>query len=481
MEQQNSSAPPPTSVTQNVPDMGVQTPVASQPSTVSTFPLKKILLIIIALILVGAIGGAAYLFFGNRSLPTAQGDRPINLVYWGMWEENDTLRSVIKDFEGKNPGVTIQYSPQSPKDYNDRLISACGRNQCPDVFRFHSTWAGAYNQRGLLASMPTSVMSNGEFEQAFYPVVSTDLKTPTGYVGIPLMYDGLGLYINKRILQASGKSVPTTWDELRTLSNSLTIRGPEGSIDRSGIALGTANNIDHFSDILTILILQNGGSPAKPEAFGSGAASQGNGQASLVGDALTFYTQFARSDKVWDETLPNSTYAFAIEKTAMILAPAWRAAEIKKINPNFEFEVYPIPQLPGKPVTYANYWAEGVSKVSKEQDTAWKFLKYMSTRETLQKLNGVPAGQAMREVYPRQDMAELLASDPYAGAIVRQAPSSRSFYMSSRTFDKGINDKMIEAYAEIVTNMSKGGRYDELGPKFAATINTLVTTFGIKP
>jgi ABC-type glycerol-3-phosphate transport system substrate-binding protein len=480
MEQPNS-VPPQSPVTESVPDMGVQKPAATPLPKSPSLPLKKILIAFVALIIVGAIGIAAKMLLGNSSLPMTRGDRPINLVYWGMWEESDTLRSVIKDFESKNPGVTIQYSPQSPKDYSDRLISACGRNQCPDVFRFHSTWAGAYTQRGLLATLPTSVMSNGEYEQTFYPVVSTDLKTPTGYVGIPLMFDGLGLYINTRILQASGKSVPTTWDELRTLANGLTIRGAQGGIDRSGAALGTANNIDHFSDILTILILQNGGNPAKPEAFGSGGATQGNGQASLVGDALTFYTQFARSDKVWDETLPNSTYAFAIEKTAMILAPAWRAAEIKKINPNFEFEVYPIPQLPGKPVTYANYWVEGVAKTSKEQDTAWKFLKYMSQKETLQKLSSPQAGQPIKEVYPRQDMAELLASDPYAGAIVRQAPSSRSFYMSSRTFDKGINDKMIEAYTDIVTNMSKGGRYDELAVKFAPTINSIVTSFGIRP
>ncbi|MEP7166931.1 MAG: extracellular solute-binding protein [Candidatus Woesebacteria bacterium] len=485
MDQPTSNTVPPSVVSEPIPDMGVPKPPPKTLPKLPSLPIKKILIALVALICIGGVGLLAKTVLGRRgSLSPASESRPITLVYWGMWEDNDNLKAVIKDFEAQNPGVTVQYSSQSPKDYSDRLISACTRGQCPDLFRFHSTWATQYNQKGLLATLPASVMSNSEYEQTFYPVVSTDLKTPTGYVGIPLMFDGLGLYINKRILQASGKSVPTTWDELRTLAGELTIKGTNGtSIERSGVALGTANNVDHFSDILTVLILQNSGSPAKPEAFGSGSSTSGgaNGQASLVGDALTFYTQFARTDKIWDETLPNSTYAFAIEKAAMILAPAWRAAEIKKINPNFEFEVYPIPQLPGKPVTYANYWVEGVSKTSKEQDSAWKLLKYLSQKDTLLKLNAPQAGQPIKEVYPRQDMAGLLANDPYAGAIVRQAPTARSFYMSSRTFDKGINDKMIEAYADIVTQMAKGARYDELAVKFAPSIQNLVTSFGIRP
>ncbi len=485
MDQPTSNPVPSQSVSEPIPDMGVQKPAPKALPKLPSLPTKNILIAIVVLAIIGAVAllGKTLLGKFTGSTPSTGEARPISLVYWGMWEENDNLRSVIKQFESANPGVTIQYSSQSPKDYSDRLISACGRGQCPDIFRFHSTWASQYNQRGLLSPLPQSVMSNSEFEQTFYPVASTDLKTPSGYVGMPLMFDGLGLYINKRILQASGKSIPTTWDELRTLANELTIRGADGSVERSGAALGTANNVDHFSDILTVLILQNSGSPAKPEAFGSTASvsSGGNGQPSLVGDALTFYTQFARSDKIWNETLPNSTYAFAIEKAAMILAPAWRAAEIKKINPNFAFEVYPIPQLPGKPKTYANYWVEGVSKTSKEQDTAWKFLKYLAQKDTLEKLNAPQPGQAIKEVYPRQDMASLLASDPYAGAIVRQAPSAQSFYMSSRTFDKGINDKMIAAYAEIVSQMSKGTRYDELAVKFASTIQEIVTSYGIKP
>lgn len=447
-------------------------------------PFKLIGIVVGVLLVLGVGFVVASSLLNRTSIPTTtQEARAISLNYWGMTEDSAVFKSVLKQFEADHPGVSIQYSVQSPKDYSERLVSACNRGQCPDLFRFHSTWTNFYMLKGLLATVPSSVMSTSQFEQTFYPVVSNDLKTSTGYAGLPIMYDGLGLYVNKKILQASGKSVPTTWDELRSLGRELTIRGADGSIQRSGVAMGTANNVDHFSDILAVLIAQNGGNILKPETTSSAQqtinSGSGTPQASLVADALTFYTQFVREDKVWDETMPNSTYAFAIERTAMIIAPTFRAAEIKKINPNFEFAVYPIPQLPGKPVTLANYWVEGVSKASKEQPMAWELLKYLSSADVQKKLYAPGGGKLLREVSPRVDLSPQLISDPFAGAIVSQAPNSRSTFLSSRTFDKALNDKLIELYTNVITQMAKGGRYEELGPKFAPLVLQLAQSYGL--
>ncbi len=483
MENSNASL-----VAEPIPEMNAAQSSSGPSVSPSSFGTKKILFGILGLLLLLAVvGGGVFLFLQQRSsLPSSSnsGTRQVSLVYWGMMEETDSLKSVFKQFEAEHPGVTVQYSVQSPKDYSERLVSACNRGQCPDIFRFHSTWTKQYVQKGLVAPVPNTVYTASEFESTFYPAVSTDLKSNTGYVGIPLMFDGLGLYVNKRILQASGRSVPTTWDELRTLSRDLTVKGSDGGIERAGIAMGTSNNVDHFSDILATLIYQNGGDPLSPENFGSSnqsSSSPGTAPASLVGDALTFYTQFTRTDKIWNETMPNSTYAFAIERTAMILAPAYRAAEIKKINPNFEFTVYPLPQLPGKPVSNANYWVEGVSKNSKEQQLAWTLLKYLSTKDNLQKINPMGGGKVLKEVYPRVDMAPLLTSDPYAGAIVSQGPYAKSSSLASRTFDKGLNDKLIELYTGVVDKMSGGARYDELAIKFSSQVSEAVRTYSGTP
>lgn len=450
-------------IAEPVPTMGSVAP-PPRPS----LPLKNIAMVLFVVALIGLIVAAIYFFIVRRNHTPEAGDTPrqISLVYWGLWEETQTLESVINEFEAQNPGVTIEYSQQSPRDYRERLESAFARGQGPDIFRYHATWAKVLDQKGLVAPVPASVVSSTKLESDFYPHVKEDLRASSGYVGIPLMTDGLALYVNKRMLQTTGRSAPTTWDELRSLARQLTVYGNNNAIEQSGAAVGGANNIDHFSDVLGVLIFQNGGNPGIVD--------------DLVRDALIFYTQFMREDKVWDEKLPNSTYAFAIEKTAMIFAPSWRAFEVKQINPNFEFDIVPIPQLPGKPVTWSSYWVEGVAKSSKEQEMAWKFLEFMARKETLQKLyDNAASTRLFGELYPRVEMAPMLANDKYAGAYIRQAPDAKSWYMSSRTFDNGVNDEIIKYYQDAVNGLNTGKRIEEVLPILTQGINQVLQKYGL--
>ncbi|HSW89504.1 MAG TPA: extracellular solute-binding protein [Patescibacteria group bacterium] len=471
--QATPTAPSNPGVSEAVPEFVSGAAQTARPSGsfFSKIPMKIIAIVAVLLVIVLAVVFAASKFLGTSSQTAKTPTRQVNLVYWGLWEPNDVLTSVIKDFEGANPGVHIQYGQQSIKDYRERLQSAFARGQGPDVFRFHNTWVPMLAQTGALSTLPANIMSNSTFEKTFYPVAAKDLKAGTGYVGVPLEFDGLSLFINKRMLADSGKSAPTTWEDLRVLARSLTVRDADGKIARAGVALGSAKNVDHFSDILALLILQNGGNPGKPDD-----------SAQLVPPALQFYTQFMLTDKVWDETLPNSTYAFATEKAAMVFAPSWRAFEMKQINPNFDFEVDPVPQLPGKPITWASYWAEGVSKTTKDQDVAWKFVTYMSSSDVLQKLYAdATAVRLFGEPYPRVDLAPKVASDPYVGAFISQAPNAVSWYMASNTYDNGINDQIIKYYADAINGLNSGKQLEEVMPTLSKGVPAVLAQYKIAP
>src|SRR3990167_1754055 len=97
------------------------------------------------------------------------------------------------------------------------------------------------------------------FQSIFYPVTVKDLAGSDGFWGIPLEYDGLSMYYNLDLLKAAGFSQPpNNWDQLRTMSATLTVKDQAGKIQTSGAALGTADNIDHFSEILSVMMAQNG-------------------------------------------------------------------------------------------------------------------------------------------------------------------------------------------------------------------------------
>jgi len=396
---------------------------------------------------------------GNQSAPTKSNDQttaPVQqtvLTYWGLWEPTAVLEEVISDYEKANPGMKIDYLVQSHKDYRERLQTAIASGNGPDIFRYHATWVPMLAQD--LAVLPANVMTAQEFQNTFYPVTAQQLQLEGKIVGLPIMYDGLVLYYNTQILQTAGVEPPGTWSEIRQLANELTVpanktdRSNDG-IQRAGLAIGNASNVDHFSDILALLILQNGGDLTEP-AFAE------------VSGALEFYTNFVKADLVWDDSLPNSTIAFARGDVAMMFAPSWRAHEIQDLNPQLKFATAPLPQLSEEVVTWANYWAEGVNERGANKTAAWNFLKYLTSAEVMQKLYSAQSQvRTFGEPYSRQDLASSLQEDPYVGAVLQDAPIASGWYMSSATHDNGINDNIIDYYRTAVNATLDGEDMDEI-------------------
>lgn len=417
-------------------------------------PFKKLIPIVLGVLAVGLLAFVATRILGifkkddstkpspgGGQEPTSQTE-PVTLKWWGLWEPRSVVSQIILDYQKSHPNVTINYSQQNHTDYRERLQSALARGEGPDIFRFHNTWVPMLQKD--LTVMPSNIYSASEFESTFYPIMNQDLKVGTGHVGVPLMYEGLALFYNKQMLTDAGIEVPTTWEQFRKAARDLTEWDEDGEILVSGAALGTTNNVDEFSDILGLMMLQNGANPAKP-----------TGQ--LAEDAINFYTIFVRQDQVWSEAMPASQYAFATKKTAMMLAPSWRALEISATNPDLEFGVAPVPQLPGTKINWASYWSEGVSAKSPHQKEAWDFLKYLSQKDTLQKVyTAASQERGFGEIYPRVDMKELLTGEPIVGAYVNQAPDAQTWYMCSRTHDNGLNDRIIKYYQDAINAVLDG-------------------------
>lgn len=452
----------------------------------SKSPIKKF--VIIALVVVMLISGiliAVRMFTSNDSGKTGSGDssskektskdvKEVNLTYWGLWELNNTLEDVIKDFEKDNPGVTITYKKQSHKDYRERLQSEIAAGTGPDIFRIHNTWVPMMTSE--LEPDPAGYVDLKDY----YPVVEKDLSFSGKTYGVPLMFDALALYYNPSMLQKAGVSVPTTWEALR--SAAAKIRVPQAldePIQTSGVALGTANNVDHFADIIGLLLLQNGADPKKPDEC-STTNNPKTGKPDCWGqDSFLFYDLF-RSDGIWDETLPSSTYAFATEKVAMMFAPSWRAFEIAEINPDLKFLTAPVPQLTNEKIGWATYWVESVSKKSKNVDMAWKFLAYLSKEESLIKLYTAQSNTRMfGEIYPRKSMASMLKNEDVVGAFVEQGDYAKSWYLSSFTHDNGINDQIIKYYEDAVNEISAKEKPTDILPTVTSGVAQVYKKYGL--
>lgn len=378
-------------------------------------------------------------------LPGEKTPKVVNLEYWGLWPSQTAMDAVISDYKAINPNVNITYKKRTLQQYRETVESQVNSQTGPDIFSFHNTWVPMLKEE--LAPVPSDIVSQSEFKNNYYPVVFSDLRSDGKFVGIPLEYDGLALFYNEDIFKAAGLTTPPqSWTEFAQAAAKMTVKDAAGNIRTAGAALGAASNVDHFSDILGLMILQNGGDPKTPTD-------------TQTSDALQYFSNFAKGqNRVWDESMPASTVAFTGGNLAMYFAPSWRAIEIKNANPLLKFKTAPVPQLEGSKVTWATYWAEGVSSTSKNQKEAWAFLKYMQSDDTLIKLYSETSrspGVFFGMPYPKLSLASKLVSDPVVGAFLIDAPFAKSFHMASRTFDNGLNDQTIKAYEDAVNAAAK--------------------------
>jgi len=327
-----------------------------------------------------------------------------------------------------------------------------------------------------LDAVPSSVMSSAQFENAFYPVATANLRSGADFLGIPLMMDTLALYYNEDIFQTYEKEPPTTWEELRELATALTTKDENGRILVAGVALGATSNVDHWSDILGLLMFQNGADLTAPAA----CSQKGEEKICLGADALTFYTLFKKVDKVWDETMPPSTMAFVGGKLAMYFAPSWRVFNIKEINPELRFKVVPVPQVSGENITWASFWVEGVAKKSQYQKEAWEFLKFLSQNENLEKFYQVASKRrAFGELYPKVEMASKLKTNPLVAPFLVQAANAKTWYLCSRTYDNGLNDRMIKYFEDAVNAVNQGQSSQQALEVAASGVSQLLPQYGV--
>lgn len=412
--------------------------------------------IFIALVILFFIGAAFFIFKflqgGFLKPPSTVTVKDVTLTYWGVWEEKEVYDALIAEYQKKNPHVKINYEKVSPRDnYREKLIAR--KENGPDIFRYHGTWLPEIQE--IVSALPTEVMSNQEFDKTFYPVFQKDLKIGDKYYGIPLYIDGLVLVYNNSLLKQAGiPAAPTVWisqgndqNDMLTAVGKLTVKDASSSLVTSGLAAGTTSNVEHYSELFGLLLLLNGGDLKKLDS-------------QQAAEALELYRKFAE-EGYWTDSMPNSIAAFIQGKVAMIIVPSWQVLTIKTQNPDLDVKVAPVPKgLDGKSISLANYWAEGVSKYSKNQLEAWKFIKYLSEKDTMTKMFELqskirPFGTA----YSRVDLADKLINDENLGAVISQAQSYISLPLTMYTYDNGLNNEIVQYIQNAINATSQGVDY----------------------
>jgi multiple sugar transport system substrate-binding protein len=407
--------------------------------------MKKYLVIGGAVLVIFILIIASILLVGNQG-GGRQNQEQIELVWWKTFQDSNQMNTLIEQYQKARPNVTIKYTKKSITDYETDLLNAFASGNAPDIFTIHNDWLPKHMDK--MAPMPNALMTERQYRDTFVDVAADDFVKDGKIYGVPLSVDVMALFYNKDILGSAGIfNPPVTWRDVVSASQKITRQDNSGNFVRSGIALGTSNNVNRAADAIMLLMLQQG-AIFYNEDFTSAQFDRpiraDNQNINPGAMALDFYTQFARpSNKAytWNSKADNSVDAFAQGKLGMMLSYSYMLPTIKDKAPNLNWGVVPVPQIDttGLKVNFANYWGEAVSKNSKNQEYAWDFLNFITQAEALG-----PYLETVNAPAPRRDLLSTQANDVELGVFAESALTAKSVYKSDAAKFESIFLKMID-------------------------------------
>lgn len=374
---------------------------------------RNVTKLVAALSLVALLGAGC----GGPSTAQVAASKPVKLVIWRVFDAEDSLQPIMQAYQKIHPNISFEYRELRSNEFKNELLRALAEGTGPDIFSLNNAWVGEY--QSLIAPLPSSLkipyaevrgtikketiytikeqpsLSLRSLKTDFVDVVASDVLRPyqdnvkaaviDHIFGLPLSVDTLALYYNKDLLNAAGfPEPPKTWTEFQTQTTKLTHVGANNEISQSGTALGTSKNVERASDILSLLMMQNG--TQMTDDHGAATFALPNQDRQIVAlDAVNFYTDFANPTKQvysWNKSQPNSFDAFTAGKTAFFFGYSYHAPLIRAAAPKLPFAIANVPQIEGgKNVNFANYWIETVSKATQNKDFAWDFIQFETSAE----------------------------------------------------------------------------------------------------
>ncbi|MEK7644529.1 MAG: extracellular solute-binding protein [Patescibacteria group bacterium] len=431
-------------------------------------PLKHFSLSILLVTLLATAG------FGCKGLSKDQQStlKPVSLNFWTVYEDTAELNKLAAKYNKIYPHVKVNIRQVRYDEFENLLINALADDVAPDVVSMHTRWLNHYVNR--LSVAPASVKMSrfvtadnltkdtsivldtnnlptaASIKKDYVVSVYNDAIIGGQVYGLPQSFDTLAVYYNKDLLdKANVPEAPGTWDEFLQAVKASTKFDKNGKILQAGTALGAGNNIDNATDILTLLMMQNGMEivSGKSVAFDAGLKPETVANHPTL-QALRFYTDFARPNKeayTWTEEMGNALDSFTRGKVVFYFGFAYDLARIKSQAPEMNLEIISVPQLnPSAPVNVANYWIQSVPKKSKHQNEAWDFIRFISSPENVQSYS-----EATRRPSPFRAHIKEQKDNPLLAPFATQALIAKNWYNGQNI------DVANAAIKDLITNFLK--------------------------
>ncbi|MCY0906105.1 ABC transporter substrate-binding protein [Arthrobacter sp. H14-L1] len=326
----------------------------------------------------------------------------------------DQIKAAIPEFEKAN-NVKVELTQlgedQLSDQYNVKLNA--GTDEI-DVMMYRPLQEGKlFAKNGYLADLSDKVKNDASWNWSDFqagPVSSTTYEDKV--VGVPTITEREVLYYRKDLLAKAGLEVPKTMDELKDAATKIKDANPgmAGFVARTG----KSTAVTQFSSFLY--------------SFGGDFIDK-SGKSAVSSDAAkkaySFYGGLIKdqgpanvsTDMSWPEVMAIFTQgnaAFYTEADSLYKNATDPAKS--KVSDTVGFAPLPAGPAGSKPYNVPS-WALGINAASKNQDNAWKFIQWATSKDMTLKIQqaGVPGPRnsvwddpAGISTYPK-DLASAIA------------------------------------------------------------------------
>jgi multiple sugar transport system substrate-binding protein len=295
--------------------------------------------------------------------PVARGPAKGTLTVWAMGTEGEKLDVLANDFKAQNPEVDVKVTAVPWDAAHDKIATSIAAGQTPDVSLLGTTWMGEF--ANALDPTPDLIEPDRFFRGAWD---TTNVKG-TSY-GIPWYVETRLLFYRTDLAAKAGVKPPATWDELKAMAKGLQQAGAKWGIYLQPGTQGAWQTFMPFA-------WQNGAEIMKGDQFTLDTPQ--------MREALEFYRSFF-AEKLSQSTLlaPGALESeFARGAIGSFVSGPWHMGLVEQQGGAGFKDRYAVAPMP-KQKSGTSFIGGGnlvVFKNTKNRDTAWKFVEYLSRPE----------------------------------------------------------------------------------------------------
>jgi len=304
----------------------------------------------------------------DKASSVSSGKATGTISVWAMGGEGEKLPALAKEFEAANPGVKINVTAIPFDAAHDKLATAITAGKTPDISQIGTTWMGEFATQALDPT-PASIDKSTFFEGA----QKTTEVGGTSY-GVPWYVETRLVYYRKDLAKKAGiTTMPTDWAGLKAMAKAMqTKAGAKWGIDLQAGGQGSWQTILPFA-------WSNGAEVATADQ------KKYTFDTPQTAEAVKYYQSYF-TDKIAATELPQNSRApsFVNGSVPMFISGPWEMSGINDLGGAGFKDKYGVMMMP-KQKTATSFVGGSdlaVFKNSKNRDSAWKFVQWLSDPKT---------------------------------------------------------------------------------------------------